>query len=173
MKSITVQDLHQKIRQGSPVHLLDVRTPAEFQGEHAQDAVNLPLDRLSKKTWDQSKLSQSQEPLYVICQAGGRSSKAIQQLEAEGVQNLINVEGGTSAWIAAQLPTLKGHGVISIERQVRITAGTLVFSGVVLGHFIHPYFYLLPALVGCGLIFAGLSDWCGMGLLLARMPWNK
>lgn len=173
MNSISVRDLHQKFSQGTFVHLIDVRSPGEFKGEHASEAVNVPLDLISKKTLDQGKLTGSDQPIYVICQAGGRSSKAIQKLEAEGVKNLVNVEGGTNAWIAAQLPTVKGKGSISIERQVRIVAGALVFIGVVLGHFFHPGFLILSGFVGAGLVFAGISDFCGMGLFLAKMPWNK
>ena len=67
----------------------------------------------------------------------------------------------------------KGKGVISIERQVRIGAGTMVLAGVLLGYYVHPGWYFLSGFIGCGLIFAGTTDWCGMGLLLAKMPWNQ
>ncbi len=62
--------------------------------------------------------------------------------------------------------------VISLERQVRIVAGSLVVIGVVLGYFVHPWFVGLSAFVGAGLVFAGITDFCGMGLLLAKFPWN-
>jgi len=65
------------------------------------------------------------------------------------------------------------HGVISVERQVRIAAGTLVFFGVVLGVYVHPALYGVSGFIGLGLVFAGVTDWCGMGLLLARAPWNR
>jgi hypothetical protein len=71
------------------------------------------------------------------------------------------------------LPVTNGKGVISIERQVRIGAGTIVLAGVLLGHYVHPWWYFLSGFIGCGLIFAGITDWCGMGLLLAKMPWNQ
>jgi len=173
MNKISVNDLQQKIMRNEIVHLIDVRTSGEFSAEHAVSALNFPLDIVSKKTLEQTGLASTDEPLYIICQGGGRSSKAIEKLEAEGIQNLFNVEGGTNAWIAAKLATEKGSGVISLERQVRIAAGALIFFGVVMGHFIHPGFYLIPGFVGVGLIFAGISDWCGMGLLMARMPWNQ
>ena len=66
-----------------------------------------------------------------------------------------------------------GSRVISLERQVRIAAGSLVLLGVALGLLVHPAFIGLAAFVGAGLVFAGVTDWCGMGLLLARMPWNQ
>ena len=83
------------------------------------------------------------------------------------------VEGGTKAWEAAGLPVVRGKGVISIERQVRIGAGAFVLLGLGLGIWVAPIWFILSAFVGAGLIFAGISDWCGMGLLLAKMPWNQ
>ncbi|MCW5559341.1 MAG: DUF2892 domain-containing protein, partial [Verrucomicrobiae bacterium] len=77
-------------------------------------------------------------------------------------------------WEAAGLPVLRGTSrVISLERQVRIAAGTLVVTGTALGYFVHPGFYGLAAFVGAGLVFAGITDFCGMGLLLAKLPWNS
>jgi predicted branched-subunit amino acid permease len=76
--------------------------------------------------------------------------------------------------VAAGLPVVKGSkSAISIERQVRIGAGSLVLIGVILGFLIHPAFFGLTAFIGAGLVFAGVTDWCGMGLLLARAPWNR
>jgi len=84
------------------------------------------------------------------------------------------VTGGTAACATAGLPLDKiSNGVISIERQVRIAAGTLVFGGVLLGANVHQGFYGLSGFIGFGLIFAGVTDWCGMGLLIARAPWNR
>jgi rhodanese-related sulfurtransferase len=84
------------------------------------------------------------------------------------------VEGGTLAWIAANLPvTRSAVKMISLERQVRIAAGSLVLIGVLLGWFVHRGFYGLAAFVGAGLVFAGITDFCGMGLLLAKLPWNR
>jgi len=86
----------------------------------------------------------------------------------------VVVEGGTLAWIEAGLSVNRGTTkVISLERQVRIAAGSLVLTGVLLAIFVHPYFIGISAFVGAGLIFAGITDWCGMGLLLAKLPWNS
>ena len=72
------------------------------------------------------------------------------------------------------MPVTRGTTkVISLERQVRIAAGSFVLTGVLLAIFVHPYFIAIPAFVGTGLIFAGITDWCGMGLLLAKLPWNS
>lgn len=154
---------------GGNFKLVDVRTPAEFQDTHVRGAVNVPLDRVSTETVPQPTEGQ---PLYVICQKGGRGSKACDQLSAAGLENVVNVEGGTTACEQAGLPVVRGKKVMSLERQVRIAAGSLVLLGIGL-YFVHPAFLALSAFVGAGLVFAGVTDTCGMGMLLARMPWNQ
>lgn len=94
-------------------------------------------------------------------------------LAAAGVEAVVNVEGGTHAWTDAGLPVVRGKKAISLERQVRIGAGFLVVVGVVLGWLADAACASLAAFVGAGLVFAGVTDTCGMGRLLARMPWNR
>ena len=153
------------------IELLDVRTPVEFQEVHATFARNVPLDRL-----DPDKLLHSHpatEPLYVICRTGSRGQQAAEKLLAAGFTHVVNVEGGTLAWAEGGLPVVRGQKMMSLERQVRIAAGALVVIAVLLGWFVHEGFHGLAGFVGAGLVFAGVSDTCGMGLLLARMPWNR
>jgi rhodanese-related sulfurtransferase len=110
--------------------------------------------------------------LYVICRSGSRGKQACEKFLAAGYTNIINVEGGTQAWDQSGLPVVRGKKAISLERQVRIAAGLLVLIGSVLGVF-YPYWIGLSAFVGAGLTFAGITDTCGMGMILARMPWNQ
>ena len=86
---------------------------------------------------------------------------------------MTNVEGGTLAWAAAGLPVVRGRKAVSLERQVRIAAGSLVAAGVGLGVFVHPALLGLAAFVGAGLVFSGVTDTCGMGVVLGRLPWNR
>ncbi len=165
--TITPQKLAELHQQGTKIDLIDVRTPAEFGEVHATFARNVPLDRL-----DPTKVGSVDQPLYVICQSGGRSQMACDKLHAAGV-NVVNVEGGTRAWTAAGLPVIRGKKAMSLERQVRIAAGSLVLTGVILSFAVHPYLIGLSAFVGAGLVFAGITDTCGMGMILARMPWNQ
>jgi len=142
----------------------------EFAAVHVAQAQNIPLDALRPGALPLPK----DRPVYLLCQRGGRATKAAEQLAQAGFTNPIVVEGGTESWSNAGLPVEKsGASVISLERQVRIGAGSLVLLGVLLGWFVHPYFIGLSAFVGAGLVFAGLTDWCGMGLLLAKAPWNQ
>jgi rhodanese-related sulfurtransferase len=170
--TITPRNLYDIVQSDGSVTLIDVRTPAEFREVHVSFARNVPLDRL-----DPTKLSagpnDAGQPLYVICRSGKRGEQACDKLVAAGYPNVVNVEGGTQAWDQAGLPVVRGKKAISLERQVRIAAGSLVLVASALGAFISPYWIGLAAFVGAGLVFAGITDTCGMGLLLARMPWNQ
>jgi rhodanese-related sulfurtransferase len=171
-QTITPQELAQ-LRKASGQHvvLIDVRTPVEFREVHVDFAHNVPLDRLDPAAI-RAERSGSAEPLFVICRSGSRGRQACEQLAATGL-NVVNVEGGTAAWDAAGLPVVRGQRAISLERQVRIAAGFLVLLGAVLALTVHPYFIGLSAFIGAGLMFAGITDTCGMGMILARMPWNQ
>lgn len=153
--------------------LIDVRTPVEFRELHAVGARNVPLSSLDPHAVMRSRNGTASDPLYVICGSGNRSSKACQQFLAAGYSNVVNVDGGTKAWDAAGLPVVRGKKAMSLERQVRIAAGFLVLLGCVAGWLVHPYFIGLSAFVGAGLMFAGITDTCAMGMLIAKMPWNQ
>ena len=170
--TITPKELDALRQCGEPIELIDVRTPAEFREIHAAIARNLPLDRLDPQAIAAGRNGSADRPLYVICRSGKRADQACQQLEKAGL-NVVNVEGGTLAWDQAGLPVVRGKKTISLERQVRIAAGSLVLLGVALGYLVHSVFFGLSAFVGAGLVFAGITDTCGMGMLLARMPWNQ
>jgi len=169
---ITPRKLSDLRQAGTEVELIDVRTPIEFQEVHVPFAKNVPLDRLDAASLTSAR-GGSDAPLYVICRSGGRGKQACEKLQAAGLTNVVNVEGGTQAWDQAGLPVVRGKKVVSLERQVRIVAGSLVLTGAVLALTVHPYFAGLSAFVGAGLVFAGITDSCAMGMLLARMPWNQ
>ncbi len=153
--------------------LLDVRSPGEFRSGHVEGAVNLPLDQVSGGAVKALMGDRPDATVLLLCAAGGRARTAAKRLQGAGLRTVV-VAGGTNACVAAGLPIRKpARGVISIERQVRIGAGLLVATGVALGTLVHPGFHGLSGFVGCGLVFAGVTDFCGMGLLLARMPWNR
>jgi rhodanese-related sulfurtransferase len=170
--TISPQALAQLHRSGQGIDLIDVRTPAEFQQVHVEFARNIPLSDLDPAQVVRARNGSANEPLYVICQAGGRGQQACDRFAKAGFPNVINIEGGTAACETAGLPLVRGKKVMSLERQVRITAGSLVLVGVALGSLVHPYLYGLSAFIGAGLVFAGVTDTCGMGMMLAKMPWN-
>jgi rhodanese-related sulfurtransferase len=171
--TISPAELGQLAQRGQRLDLIDVRTPVEFQEVHVEYARNVPLDQLDPRGLMQARNGSAGEPLYVVCRSGGRGRQACEAFLKAGYTNVVNVEGGTLACEQAGLPVVRGKKAISLERQVRIAAGSLVFLGAVLGWFVHPAFIGLSAFVGAGLVFAGVTDTCGMGMLLARMPWNR
>ena len=170
--TISPQQLAELCKSGK-IDLIDVRTPVEFRELHAAAARNVPLDRLDPAAVMQARNGSKDEPLYLICRSGSRGRQACEKFLAAGFTNVVNVEGGTLACVEAGLPVVRGKKAISLERQVRIAAGSLVLLGVLLGWLVHPAFFGLSAFVGAGLVFAGITDTCGMGMMLARMPWNQ
>jgi rhodanese-related sulfurtransferase len=174
MQTIAPNLLHQRREKGESLHLVDVRTPAEHAQVHVPGVQLVPLDRLDPEELSAASGFSKDQPVFLFCRSGGRATQAAQKLEKGGFTQCVVVDGGTEAWAAAGLPVNRGTSkVISLERQVRIAAGLLVLVGVVLGTWVHPAFYGLSAFVGAGLTFAGITDWCGMGLLLAKAPWNR
>lgn len=162
--------------QGRVRFLIDVRSPAEFRAQHVAGARNVPLDQLNPEQLVAQLKSEglhSGDELYLLCQRGQRAQRAAEQLQhlLPGIQV---VEGGTDACVACSMPLNQAaSSVISLQRQVQISAGSLVLLGCILGTWLHPGWYGLAAFVGAGLTFAGISNTCGMALLLARMPWNR
>lgn len=173
VQSIGPQDLARRCTQGCPIDLIDVRTPLEFLEVHAAAARNVPLDQLEPDAVLRCRQAAADDPLYVICRSGARGQQACQKFLAMGFSNVVNVEGGTMAWEKCGLPVHRGKKTISLQRQVQITAGSMALVGSLLGWFVHPAFIAIPAAVGLGLLFTGLTDNCMMGLLLARLPWNR
>ena len=159
--------------EGKKIDLIDVRTPVEFREVHVKFARNVPLDLLDPAALVQARNGSADEPMYVLCRSGSRGQQACEKFLKAGFSNVVNIEGGTLACIESGLPVVRGQKSISLERQVRIAAGSLVLLGAALGWLVHPAFIGLAAFVGAGLVFAGITDTCGMGMLLARMPWNQ
>jgi rhodanese-related sulfurtransferase len=152
-----------------PSQLIDVRSATEFACGHLPGAINIPLEQVELRTGDMS----NHAPVVLVCQAGTRARLAAELLQHSG-KNLVVLEGGTSAWINAGNPAVCSTASRwALERQVRLIAGLLVVVGVVLAVTVSPLFLILAAFIGCGLTFAGATNICPMGEMLARLPWNK
>jgi rhodanese-related sulfurtransferase len=168
MQTISASALANMQQQGV-VNLIDVRTPAEFGASHAKGATNIPLDRL-----DPSALAYCNgNTVYFICKSGIRAQKAMEKLAESGFSNMVQVEGGTDAWIDARLPVNKGKQVLGLEQQVRVIVGgmSLLGAGIVMAG--QPLGLAIVAAMGAGMIYAGITNNCGMAMLLAKAPWNQ
>ena len=174
MTTVTPRQLHDRLQHGEKVNLLDVRTPAEHAEIHVPGVQLVPLDKLDATKLASGNGFAKDQPLYIFCRTGNRAKQAEEKLEKGGYAQCHVVEGGTMAWEEAGLPVTRGSSkVISLERQVRIAAGAIVLTGVLLAQFVHPAFIWLSGFIGAGLLFAGITDWCGMGMLIAKLPWNQ
>ncbi len=156
---------------------IDVRTSAEHAACHVTGVDLYPLQNIDPDAMAQEIDQKANgKPVYILCKAGGRAKQAAEKLNGKTASDIYVVEGGTDACVElGSIPVYIGdsQAVMSLERQVRIAAGALVVLGVVLRYIVAPQFVWLSAFVGAGLMFAGLTDTCAMGMLIARMPWNK
>jgi rhodanese-related sulfurtransferase len=171
-RTISPAALAASLDAGNIHELLDVRTPPEYASAHVPGARSIPLDQLRVEAF----LAEHEPgtPIYVLCQAGPRARKAIEQFERAGCDDCVLVAGGTQAWIDAGLPVHRGvRSVLPLMRQVQIVVGALSATGAILALTVNQWFAVLPLAIGCGLLFAGITGTCGMALLLARMPWNR
>lgn len=150
--------------------LLDVRTPSEFQNAHIPGAYNVPLDQLGEHA---QEVRSAQGPVVLICQSGQRAQRAEVLLRGAGMANLHVLDGGMKEWQSRGLPVRRVRARVSLERQVRMVAGAIAAIGGFGALFISPWLAVLPALIGSGLVFAGATDTCAMGMLLARLPYNR
>jgi rhodanese-related sulfurtransferase len=153
------------------VRLLDVRTAGEHESVHIRGTYNVPLDSLGEHATEIR--AQVEDPVVLICQSGARARKAEEALKAAGMPNLHVLDGGVNGWIAAGEPVTRGANRLSLERQVRIAAGALAATGGVLAIAVNPLFAALPAFVGSGLVFAGVTDSCALGMILSKLPYNR
>lgn len=168
--SVSAAEAAELISAGAGSSVIDVRTGIEFDGEQLEGSRLIPLDQLVLRA---DEVRATPAPRLLLCRTGQRAEMALQVLARLHIKGLRVVNGGIEAYRAAGGATKLGAAVMSLERQVRIAAGSLVLLGVALGFLVHPALFGISAFVGAGLVFAGVSDWCGMGLLLAKAPWNR
>lgn len=168
-RMLKVEELHEALARGDRLQLVDVREPGEFASGHVPGAINIPMAEIESRLSDLDPRA----PVALICHSGDRAKMTCLQIQ-ERHPELLVVEGGTMGWIH------KGYEIVrstaaswSLERQVRFTAGLIVLVGSILALTIHPAFVWIPLAIGCGLVFAAITNFCGMGILLAKMPWNR
>lgn len=166
---LNTKDLKDKLDKKEVV-VIDVRTQKEFEDHHIGGSYNIPLDVL--KDYKKNLNSLNKKPIFV-CKSGVRSTKACQLIEDGALDlNVSTLDGGLDHWEEEKLEVIHGKSFWPIERQVRLVAGSLVTLGIILS-FIIDFFKFLSLFIGLGLIFAAITNTCGMGLLLSKMPWNK
>lgn len=170
IKTINADDL-KRLMDEDEVLVIDVREPAEYASHNIEGATLLPLNMINRKTLPKS----AGKKIVIHCHSGNRSSKACMKLIAEDpALELYNLEGGIAAWRAIGHDVQSsGDVLLPLDRQVQCTIGSFVLVGSLLSYFVNPLFCLFTSFFGAGLIFAGLSGFCGLAILLSKMPWNR
>jgi rhodanese-related sulfurtransferase len=169
LKPITAADLKRRLDSGDAV-LIDIRETDEHAREHILGARLAPLSAIDSHDFDR----EHGKAAVFHCKSGMRTQANAARLLARGFREAYFLDGGIEAWKAAGYSVhTNAKAPLEIMRQVQITAGLLILTGVVLGWFVNPAFYALSAFVGAGLTFAGATGWCGMALMLKAMPWNR
>lgn len=173
MKHISISAFKQTLdaeRSNPTVAFINVCTPDEYAAKHIEGVKSVPLDDLVSRIAE----LKDKNTIYIHCRSGNRSKRAIETLEQLGVSaELVNVEGGIMAWEAAGLKTASTSSTLPITQQVFIMAGSLILVGVGLVLWRGMGFIVIPGFIGVGLLFAGITGWCGMAMLLSKMPWNN
>lgn len=164
--------LSHDLQAGKPATLIDVRTPVEYAEAHLANSLLMPLDTLDAAAVKAAAATDA--PCVIICQSGKRAQRAFETLQAAGCANLVILDGGVAAWQAAGLPLIRSAKKrLPLMRQVHLTIGVCVLSSSILAFTTDTRFALVAAFFGAGLTLAGATGWCGLAMLLAKMPWNK
>jgi rhodanese-related sulfurtransferase len=173
MKHISVDAFKQVLeaeKNNNSVDFINVCEPAEYKEKHIEGVRSVPLGTLESHLGEFA----NKQTVYVHCRSGNRAKQAIEKLMAAGVTaELVNVEGGITAWDEAGHPTNSFTQRMPLMRQVLLVAGLLILIGFTGAHMVSEYFGLIVLAVGVGLTLSGLTGWCGMAMMLSRMPWNK
>ena len=159
-QTITPLELTRDLREGHHIDLIDVRSPDEFAQVHAKGAVNVPLNAISREAIRTIRVTPDNQPIYIICRSGGRSQTACGQLLATGLQNVVNVEGGTLAWEKYGLPLVRNHSGRQNRRWLRPAGLLAVIALLVLGFTIHPLFGLGAAGLWFAMVLTGGCPLC-------------
>lgn len=169
MKIITPKELKKRL-DNDEVLLIDVREPAEHRSECIEEACLIPLAELSLE-----KIPSKSRTIVIHCKSGKRSAAACEKLlQQDPNLDVYSLDGGIVAWQESGFSIKRTNtNILPLDRQTHLVVGLATIVGVLLGKYICPAFYIIPGITGLGLTFSGLTGWCGMSKILAKMPWNK
>ncbi|HEY3478274.1 MAG TPA: rhodanese-like domain-containing protein [Amycolatopsis sp.] len=170
MSSLDVASARHLIANNPDTLVVDVRTPAEFGTAHIPEAVNLPLDQVD--THLRRIVDDAGGRVILVCQGGSRAERCQRVLAAAGLADTTVLDGGMNAWAAAGAPIARGVPRWSLERQVRLAAGSIVLLAVVVSLWWLPARFL-AGVIGAGLALAAVTDTCVLGMLLTKLPYNR
>lgn len=165
---VSPDELYEKIALGD-VAVVDVRTTTEYRSGHIPGSINVPMDEVESRLDDIPK----GRPVVMVCQSGRRSEITREQVRTR-IEHLSCLDGGVTAWEKAGKPVVRSTRTrLALDRQSMIGASVLVLLSVLLGTLASPAWFYLALLPGVGLMMAGTTGFCLMGIILSTMPWNK
>lgn len=170
-RSIAPTELTRRLAEDPELMIIDVRTPGEFETTHIRGSYNVPLDLLTEHTAD--LVERMDDHVVLVCQSGSRAGTACTALSEAGLDSADVLAGGIGAYEQAGGVVVRRGTRWAMDRQVRMTAGSLVLVGTLAGQLLHPRLGLFAGAVGAGLTYSALSDSCAMASVLSRMPWNR
>ncbi len=167
---IDVSDFRRMLAEEPDLRVLDVRSGGEFETVHIPGSYNVPLETLGEHAAD---LADVDHPVVLVCQSGGRATKAHGALRGQGKETVHILEGGMNAWEAAGGDVLRSaNRRWAMDRQVRFTAGSISLVGILTSIFF-PKAKWLAGGVASGLVFSAVTDTCAMAQLLSKLPYNR
>lgn len=169
--AIDAEELRQRLVDDEQLTIIDVRTPGEFDSVHIRGSYNVPLPLLSEHTRELAERLEGH--VVLICQSGNRAQQARGRLHDVGLAEATVLTGGIAEFEAAGGDVVHGARRWAMDRQVRMTAGSLVLLGVLGSRFVSPKFGFLAGAIGAGLAYSAASDSCAMASALSKMPWNR
>jgi rhodanese-related sulfurtransferase len=167
---LNAADLRGMLDSANPPRILDVRTPGEFEGVHIAGAYNVPLDLLREHRAEIR--NHLDDHVVLVCRSGQRAAQAEQTLHDTGLTNVHILDGGMNSWEANGFSVKRGSQRWDLERQVRLVAGSIVALSILASIFV-PGFKWVALFIGSGLVFAAVSNTCMMGMMLAKLPYNR
>ena len=167
---LNAADLRGMLDSANPPRILDVRTPGEFEGVHIAGAYNVPLDLLREHRAEIR--NHLDDHVVLVCRSGQRAAQAEQTLHDTGLTNVHILDGGMNSWEANGYSVKRGSQRWDLERQVRLVAGSIVALSILASIFV-PGFKWVALFIGSGLVFAAVSNTCMMGMMLAKLPYNR
>lgn len=167
---VSTPELRQWLSDQADLRILDVRSPAEYEGVHIPGSYNVPLDTLGEHAAEIQR--HVEDPVVLVCRSGMRASQAEQRLAATGMGNVKVLEGGIMAWESQGGNVKRGRARWDIERQVRLVAGSIVATSIVASIWV-PGLRFVAGAVGLGLTVAALTNTCAMGAALSKLPYNR
>lgn len=171
IKNIDSKTLNNWLNENTAV-LIDVREPLEYRIERIKHAKNIPLATICLEDINLPK--NKNKKIVIQCRSGSRSRAACEKiLKHDSSITLYNLEGGILDWAQQGFLTIKEKQVLPLERQVQITLGSVITFGVIMAYFVSTSWLILPTIIGLGLLNAGITGWCGLAKLIAKLPWNK